>query len=143
MRSSYSYNRLRSALLLSPCSFLFRPIVEKKLDACLKRALLKLTKLDICGEMIGIDHTHASAHHPKLLGKVEACNKSIKHELLRQHYFLIAHILKRIQQDQNDDAYKRHFQDKIQLCPDEKANKGARRTKKTKIFNCSKCIESC
>ncbi len=41
-------------------------------------------------EMIGIDHTHASAHHPKTLGKVEACNKSIKHELLRQHYFLTA-----------------------------------------------------
>jgi transposase len=39
-------------------------------------------------EMIRIDHTHASAHHPKTLGKVEACNKNIKHELLRQHYFL-------------------------------------------------------
>lgn len=41
-------------------------------------------------ELIGIDHTHASAHHPKTLGKVEACNKSIKHELLRQQYFLSA-----------------------------------------------------
>ena len=41
-------------------------------------------------EITGIDHTHASAHHPKTLGKVEACNKSIKHELLRQHYFLTA-----------------------------------------------------
>jgi len=39
-------------------------------------------------EMTGIDHTHATAHHPKTLGKVEACNKNIKHELLRQHYFL-------------------------------------------------------
>ncbi len=39
-------------------------------------------------EAMGIDHTHASAHHPKTLGKVEACNKSIKHELLRQHRFL-------------------------------------------------------
>jgi putative transposase len=38
-----------------------------------------------------IDHTHASAHHPKTLGKVEACNKNIKYELLKQHYFLTAH----------------------------------------------------
>lgn len=35
-----------------------------------------------------IDHTHASAHHPRTLGKVEACNKNIKYELLKQHYFL-------------------------------------------------------
>ncbi len=41
-------------------------------------------------EMARIDHTHASAHHPKTLGKVEACNKNIKHELLRQQYFLTA-----------------------------------------------------
>jgi transposase InsO family protein len=39
-------------------------------------------------EMTGIDHTHASAHHPRTLGKVEACNKNIKYELLKQHYFL-------------------------------------------------------
>lgn len=39
-------------------------------------------------EMTEIDHTHASAHHPKTLGKVEACNKNIKYELLKQHYFL-------------------------------------------------------
>lgn len=41
-------------------------------------------------KMIGVDHIHASAHHPKTLGKVEACNKNIKHELLRQHYFSTA-----------------------------------------------------
>ncbi len=41
-------------------------------------------------EITGIDHTHARAHHPKTLGKVEACNKSIKHELLKQQYFLTA-----------------------------------------------------
>lgn len=39
-------------------------------------------------EITGIDHTHASAHHPRTLGKVEACNKNIKYELLKQHYFL-------------------------------------------------------
>lgn len=32
---------VRRALRLSPCSFLFKPIVEEELDACLKRALLK------------------------------------------------------------------------------------------------------
>lgn len=42
-------------------------------------------------EMERIDHTHASAHHPRTLGKVEACNKNIKYELLKQHYFLTAH----------------------------------------------------
>jgi putative transposase len=38
-------------------------------------------------EMNGIDHTHASAHHPQTLGKVEACNKTITYELLKQHHF--------------------------------------------------------
>lgn len=41
-------------------------------------------------EMESIDHIHASAHHPKTLGKVEACNKSIKYELLKQYHFLTA-----------------------------------------------------
>ena len=41
-------------------------------------------------EMNGIDHTHASAHHPQTLGKVEACNKTIKYELLKQHHFSTA-----------------------------------------------------
>jgi transposase InsO family protein len=41
-------------------------------------------------ERLGIDHTHASAHHPKTLGKIEACNKTIKYELLKQHHFLTA-----------------------------------------------------
>ena len=39
-------------------------------------------------EVNGIDHTHASAHHPKTLGKVEACNKRIKQELIKQKHFL-------------------------------------------------------
>ena len=39
-------------------------------------------------EMERIEHTHASAHHPQTLGKVEACNKNIKNELLRTHHFL-------------------------------------------------------
>jgi len=39
-------------------------------------------------EMERIDHTHASAHHPQTLGKVEACNKNIKNELLKTHHFL-------------------------------------------------------
>jgi transposase InsO family protein len=34
-----------------------------------------------------IDHTHASAHHPQTLGKVEACNKRIKKELIEQRHF--------------------------------------------------------
>jgi len=41
-------------------------------------------------EMLGIDHTHASAHHPKTLGKVESCNKTIKNELLKQRHFSTA-----------------------------------------------------
>ncbi len=39
-------------------------------------------------EMERIEHTHASAHHPQTLGKVEACNKNIKNELLKTHHFL-------------------------------------------------------
>ncbi len=39
-------------------------------------------------EMERIEHTHASAHHPQTLGKVEACNKNIKYELLKTHHFL-------------------------------------------------------
>lgn len=35
----------------------------------------------------GIDHTHARAHHPQTLGKVEALNKRIKNELFRQKHF--------------------------------------------------------
>ncbi len=34
-----------------------------------------------------IDHTHASAHHPQTLGKVEACNRRIKNELIDQKHF--------------------------------------------------------
>jgi len=39
----------------------------------------------------GIDHTHASSHHPQTLGKVEACNKRIKWELIDQRHFPTAH----------------------------------------------------
>ena len=35
----------------------------------------------------GVDHTHASAHHPQTLGKVEALNKHIRNELFRQTHF--------------------------------------------------------
>ena len=38
-----------------------------------------------------IDHTHASAHHPQTLGKVEACNKRIKTELIDQQHFATSH----------------------------------------------------
>lgn len=42
-------------------------------------------------ETQGIDHTHASAHHPQTLGKVEACNKRIKMELIDQLHFPTIH----------------------------------------------------
>ncbi len=38
-----------------------------------------------------IDHTHARPHHPQTLGKVEACNRRIKHELLNQQHFSNLH----------------------------------------------------
>ena len=38
-------------------------------------------------QMQGIDHTHARPHHPQTLGKVEACNRRLQHELLRQQHF--------------------------------------------------------
>jgi len=34
-----------------------------------------------------IDHTHARPHHPQTLGKVEACNRRIKQELIGQQHF--------------------------------------------------------
>jgi transposase InsO family protein len=34
-----------------------------------------------------IDHTHARPHHPQTLGKVEACNRRIKQELIAQQPF--------------------------------------------------------
>lgn len=37
-----------------------------------------------------IDHTHASAHHPQTLGKVEALNRRIKTELIEKQRFLSA-----------------------------------------------------
>jgi putative transposase len=38
-----------------------------------------------------IDHTHARPHHPQTLGKVEACNRRIKQELIDQKHFLNLH----------------------------------------------------
>jgi putative transposase len=42
-------------------------------------------------EQESIDHTHARPHHPQTLGKVEACNRRIKNELLSQHHFANLH----------------------------------------------------
>ena len=38
-----------------------------------------------------IDHTHARPHHPQTLGKVEACNRRIKGELIDQKRFSNLH----------------------------------------------------
>jgi transposase InsO family protein len=38
-----------------------------------------------------IDHTHARPHHPQTLGKVEACNRRIKQELITQQPFANLH----------------------------------------------------
>ena len=38
-----------------------------------------------------IDHTHARPHHPQTLGKVEACNRRIKRELIDQQRFSNLH----------------------------------------------------
>lgn len=38
-------------------------------------------------ELEGIDHIHASAHHPKTLGKIEALNGHLRTELLQQEHF--------------------------------------------------------
>ena len=38
-----------------------------------------------------IDHTHARPHHPQTLGKVEACNRRIKQELIAQRPFANLH----------------------------------------------------
>jgi len=38
-------------------------------------------------EVEGIDHTHASAHHPQTLGKIEALNGRLRIELLKQEHF--------------------------------------------------------
>jgi transposase InsO family protein len=35
----------------------------------------------------GIEHTHARAHHPRTLGKIEATNRQIQKELLRRQRF--------------------------------------------------------
>ena len=42
-------------------------------------------------EQNGIDQIHARPHHPQTLGKVEACNKRIKNELIVQKHFATAH----------------------------------------------------
>lgn len=38
-------------------------------------------------EVEGIDHTHASAHHPQTLGKIEALNGHLRTELLKHEHF--------------------------------------------------------
>jgi len=38
-------------------------------------------------EVEGVDHTHASAHHPQTLGKIEALNGHVRVELLDQKHF--------------------------------------------------------
>ena len=38
-------------------------------------------------ELEGIDHTHASAHHPQTLGKIEALNGHLRRELLQEEHF--------------------------------------------------------
>jgi transposase InsO family protein len=38
-------------------------------------------------EVEGIDHTHASAHHPQTLGKIEALNGHLRTELLDREHF--------------------------------------------------------
>jgi len=42
-------------------------------------------------EINRIDHTHARPHHPQTLGKVEACNRRIKRELIDQQHFVNTH----------------------------------------------------
>jgi putative transposase len=38
-------------------------------------------------EVEGIDHIHASAHHPQTLGKIEALNGHLRREVLEQEHF--------------------------------------------------------
>ncbi len=38
-------------------------------------------------EVSGIEHTHASPHHPQTLGKVESLNRHIQKELFKQQHF--------------------------------------------------------
>lgn len=38
-------------------------------------------------EMERIDHTHASAHHPQTLGKIEALNGHLRRELIQREHF--------------------------------------------------------
>ncbi|MHC4639111.1 MAG: integrase core domain-containing protein [Planctomycetota bacterium] len=42
-------------------------------------------------EVEGIDHTHASAHHPQTLGKIEALNGRLRTELLKHEHFCGIH----------------------------------------------------
>ena len=42
-------------------------------------------------QALGIDHTHARPHHPQTLGKVEACNRRLKQELIDQQHFSKVH----------------------------------------------------
>lgn len=42
-------------------------------------------------ELERIDHTHARPHHPQTLGKIEACNRQLKKELVEREHFLSVH----------------------------------------------------
>lgn len=42
-------------------------------------------------EINRIDHTHARPHHPQTPGKVEACNRRVKRELIDQQHFMNTH----------------------------------------------------
>ena len=50
-----------------------------------------INRLEKYLEVERIDHTHARPHHPQTLGKVEACNRRVKQELIDQERFLNLH----------------------------------------------------
>ena len=65
-------------------------------------------------EMKGVDHIHASPHHPQTLGKVEALNKRIRNELFRrQHFAGYDHALTGIEEWIEHYNYKRPHQGKV------------------------------
>ncbi|MBW2591772.1 MAG: DDE-type integrase/transposase/recombinase [Deltaproteobacteria bacterium] len=50
-----------------------------------------INRLEKYLEVERIDHTHARPHHPQTLGKIEACNRRVKQELIDQKRFLNLH----------------------------------------------------
>jgi transposase InsO family protein len=62
-------------------------------------------------EVEGIHHTHARAHHPQTLGKIEAANKQLQKELLRREQFAsMAEALAALSQWVESFNYKRTHQ---------------------------------